>query len=84
VLRQRLERTRADADLPAEANASDLTCFVTTVAQGMAVQAAGGASREDLRRAVDMALRAWPTCEATPPQPQHANASHAVAGGGVG
>jgi AcrR family transcriptional regulator len=82
ALRQRLERAQADGDLPAEANASDLARYVTTVAQGMAVQAAGGASRQDLRRVVDMALRAWPTREDTPQEPQPANASHAVAAGG--
>jgi AcrR family transcriptional regulator len=82
ALRQRLERAQADGDLPAEANASDLARYVTTVAQGMAVQAAGGASRQDLRRVVDMALRAWPTREDTPQEPQPASASHAVAAGG--
>jgi hypothetical protein len=30
------------------------------VIHGMSVQAAGGASREDLLRVVEMALRAWP------------------------
>lgn len=60
ALCQRLERARADDDLPADADAADLARYVTTVAQGMAVQAAGGASREELRRVVETALRAWP------------------------
>ena len=60
ALRQRLERAIADGDLPADADAADLARYVTTVSQGMAVQAAGGASREELQRVVEMALRAWP------------------------
>jgi AcrR family transcriptional regulator len=60
ALRQRLERARTGGDLPADADPADLARYVTTVAQGMAVQAASGASREELRRVVEMALRAWP------------------------
>jgi AcrR family transcriptional regulator len=60
ALCQRLERARTDGDLPADADPADLARYVTTVSQGMAVQAAGGASREELRRVVETALRAWP------------------------
>jgi AcrR family transcriptional regulator len=60
ALRQRLERAIADGDLPADADPADLARYVTTISQGMAVQAAGGASREELQRVVAMALRAWP------------------------
>jgi len=60
AVRQRFERARADGDLPAEADAADLARYVVTVMRGMAVQAAGGASREDLRRVAELALRAWP------------------------
>ena len=60
ALRQRLERARAEGDLPEEAHAADLARYVVTVMQGMAVQAAGGASRENLRRVAELALRAWP------------------------
>jgi hypothetical protein len=31
-----------------------------TVQQGMSVQAAGGASRDDLMAVAEMALKAWP------------------------
>jgi AcrR family transcriptional regulator len=60
AVRQRFERARADCDLPAETDAADLARYVVTVMRGMAVQAAGGASREDLRRVAELALRAWP------------------------
>ena len=59
AVRQHLERG-ADGDLPAEADPADLARYVVTVTRGMAVQAAGGASREDLRRVAELALRAWP------------------------
>ena len=39
---------------------ADLARYVVTVVHGMAVQAAGGAGREDLLRVAEMALRAWP------------------------
>ena len=64
ALCQRLKRARAEGDLPADANPADLARYVMTVINGMAVQAAGGASRRELLRVVETALRAWPTQEA--------------------
>jgi AcrR family transcriptional regulator len=61
ALRQRFERAVADGDLPADSNPADLARYIATVSQGMAVQAAGGASRKELRRIAEMALRAWPS-----------------------
>ena len=40
--------------------AADLARYAATVIHGMSVQAAGGATRSDLRRVADLALRAWP------------------------
>lgn len=60
AIRERFERAQSDGDLPADADPADLARYVATVIQGMAVQAAGGARREDLRGVVEMALRAWP------------------------
>jgi AcrR family transcriptional regulator len=61
ALRRRLERARASGDLPPDASPADLARLVTTLTDGIAVQAASGASRSQLRRVVDTALRAWPT-----------------------
>ncbi|HZS57898.1 MAG TPA: TetR/AcrR family transcriptional regulator [Gemmatimonadaceae bacterium] len=47
--------------LPASVNASALARFYAAVVQGMAVQAADGASAEALDASVDIALRAWPS-----------------------
>lgn len=60
AVRQRFERALAEGDLPADADAADLARYVLTVIRGMAVQAAGGVSREELRRVAELALRAWP------------------------
>ena len=60
AVRQRFERALADGDLPGDTDPADLARYVVTVIRGMAVQAAGGASRKDLRRVAEMALRAWP------------------------
>jgi AcrR family transcriptional regulator len=61
ALRERFRRAIQDGDLPADTDAADLARFVTVVAHGIAVQAAGGTSREKLRRAAAIAMRAWPT-----------------------
>jgi AcrR family transcriptional regulator len=61
AVRRRFERAVADSDLPADADPADLARYVVTVIRGMAVQAAGGARREELRRVAEIALRAWPT-----------------------
>ena len=61
ALRQRLERAREEGDLPAGADPADLAKYVVTVLHGMSVQAAGGATREELLRVAETALRAWPT-----------------------
>src|SRR6266404_2363210 len=40
---------------------ADMARYLATVYQGMSVQAAGGATREQLRRVAETALRAWPS-----------------------
>ncbi len=59
-LRRRFERAKSQGDLPKTANAADLARFVTTVFQGMTVQAINGATREELLRLAEMALQMWP------------------------
>src|SRR6266566_654746 len=60
AVRRRFKRAIAEGDLPADSNPADLARYVVTISQGMAVQAASGASREQLRRVVGAAMRAWP------------------------
>lgn len=61
ALRKRFEQAVADGDLPHNADCADLGRYVAAVSHGMAVQAAGGASRNELIRVVEIALRAWPS-----------------------
>jgi len=60
ALRKRFERARREGDLPRSANAADLARYVSTIAHGLSVQAASGASRAELLRVVKTSLRAWP------------------------
>ncbi|MET1074972.1 MAG: TetR/AcrR family transcriptional regulator [Umezawaea sp.] len=59
-LRARFQRAVDEGDLPPDADPGLLARYVTTVANGISVQAAGGASRAELQRVADVALRNWP------------------------
>jgi len=56
----RFQRAKDEGDLDADCDPAELTGFLMTLSQGMAVQASTGMSREALRRVVGMALQAWP------------------------
>jgi len=60
ALCQRLKRAKSEGDLPPDSDPVALARYVATVSQGMAVQAAGGASRAELRKIADLAMRALP------------------------
>jgi len=60
ALRRRLQRAKREGDLPKNADPAELAQYVMTVVRGMAVQSAGGASCDQLRRVAEIALRAWP------------------------
>jgi AcrR family transcriptional regulator len=68
ALVRRLEQARSEGDLPPESDPADLARFVTTVSDGIAVQAAGGCCPNELRRVAEIALRAWPSA-GSPGQP---------------
>jgi AcrR family transcriptional regulator len=59
-LRKRFQRAIDEGDLPKNSNAVDLARYVSAIVQGMAIQAIGGAGRDDLRRVAELALRNWP------------------------
>jgi AcrR family transcriptional regulator len=63
ALGRRFERAKSEGDLPNDADAVGPARFVTALFQGMTVQAINGASREDLLRLSDTALRIWPKLE---------------------
>ncbi|MPZ37428.1 MAG: TetR family transcriptional regulator [Rhizobiales bacterium] len=59
-LRERLERAKAERAMPEDLDPADYARYIMVVLQGMSVSAAGGATRKDLHKVADMALRAWP------------------------
>ena len=61
AMRQRFERAKAEGDLSADVHPAELARYVAAVIYGMAVLAAGGASREDLQRVAEAASRACPS-----------------------
>ncbi|HEY2756819.1 MAG TPA: TetR/AcrR family transcriptional regulator [Pseudolabrys sp.] len=60
ALRHRLERAVEEGDLPRHINVAGLARYIATVSQGMAVQAAGTATRKDLHAVVDAVMQGWP------------------------
>jgi AcrR family transcriptional regulator len=60
AIRERLERALAEGDLYAGSDPAELARYVVVLVRGMAVEAAGGASRDELERVVEWGLRAWP------------------------
>jgi hypothetical protein len=60
LIRERLKRAKREGDLPDDADPASLARFLATVIHGMAVEATGGASRKDLQKVAETALRAFP------------------------
>ncbi|MEV0316303.1 TetR/AcrR family transcriptional regulator [Nonomuraea fuscirosea] len=60
LLRERFQRAVDEGDLPAGSDPGLLARYLMTVANGIAVQAAGGAAREELQSVADLSLRQWP------------------------
>ena len=60
ALRRHFQRAKSDGDLPVGTDPADLARYLATIIYGMAVQAAGGASRDTLQHVVEMTLRTLP------------------------
>jgi AcrR family transcriptional regulator len=60
VLRRRFQQAKRKGDLSKNSDPGELAGYVMTVVRGMAVQSAGGANSDQLRRVAQVALRAWP------------------------
>jgi AcrR family transcriptional regulator len=65
VIRQtivdRFERARAEGDLPAHIDVQGITDLLKALLQGISLQAAAGATREELERLVETGLALWPS-----------------------
>ncbi|MEV0274953.1 TetR/AcrR family transcriptional regulator [Streptomyces sp. NPDC050610] len=59
-LRDRFQRAVDEGDLPPDTDPEQLARYLMTVANGIAVQAASGATRDELQQVADLALRSWP------------------------
>jgi AcrR family transcriptional regulator len=58
-LRERLERGRAEGDLPPDADVDALAAYVSSVQYGMSLQARDGATHEELSAVVDCVMAGW-------------------------
>jgi hypothetical protein len=54
------KRAKTEGELPRAADPAALARYISTLTQGMAVQAAAGATRAELTRVVETAMAAWP------------------------
>jgi len=61
AFRERFERAVQDGDLPKGTDCAGLARYVATVLNGLAVQAASGATEKDLRLVSARAMQAWPS-----------------------
>lgn len=61
ALAARFERAKAEGDFPDSVDPKALALYLTTVMQGIAIKAQGGASREDLKGVADTFLAIWPS-----------------------
>ena len=61
ALRERFERAVQDDDLPEGTDCATLARYIATVLNGLAVQAASGATEKELRLVSALAMRAWPS-----------------------
>lgn len=57
---KRFDLAKEQGDLPQQVNTKQLAKYIATIHQGMSVQATSGATREELRAIVEMALKSWP------------------------
>jgi hypothetical protein len=60
IILDRLTRAKAEGDLPADAEPADLARYLSIVIYGITIQAAGAATRKELRSAAELAQRSWP------------------------
>jgi AcrR family transcriptional regulator len=60
AFRERFEQAVQDGDLPGGTDCATLARYIATVLNGLAVQAASGATEKGLRLVSAMAMRAWP------------------------
>ena len=68
ALRERFERDRSEGNLPKGADPAILARYLVAMANGMCVQAAAGASVNELNDVACLALAAWPAPDTLEPK----------------
>ncbi len=58
-LKRRLDRGLKDGDLPGKTDTASVAVYISTVLQGMSVQARDGAKRQDLERIARQSMAVW-------------------------
>ena len=61
AMTERLERAKAEGDLPGHVDIEGLTSVLIAMVQGISVQAGAGATRDELDRLVVTGLALWPS-----------------------
>jgi AcrR family transcriptional regulator len=57
ALKKRLQQAQSEGELPAQIQPADFACYLSSLMAGLSVQAANGATRADLQRVAEIALR---------------------------
>jgi hypothetical protein len=57
ALKKRLQQAQSEGELPAEIQPADFARYLSSVIQGLGIQAANGATKAALRRVAEIALR---------------------------
>jgi AcrR family transcriptional regulator len=78
ALKARFEQARKAGDLPKTANPAALARYLAAMANGISVQAAGGANVKELREVAAIALAGWPGAASKPEAKSKAKAREAV------
>lgn len=60
AVRERFEAARAAGELPADTDCDGLARYFVSLLHGLSIQATTGATRPQLERVAEIALRAWP------------------------
>jgi AcrR family transcriptional regulator len=60
ALQKRLQRAKHEGEIPRDVDPKDLARYVLVLLNGLGVQAANGATRAEMKKAVDLALRTLP------------------------
>jgi len=59
IITERFRRAKDEGDLPSSVDPDSLALYISTIMQGMSIQATDGVSREDLEKAVNIVIQTF-------------------------